>query len=280
MPRRFSLSSGSQVEGLVEEADKCVNAVALSVNPSVGFLDRNQHSRTPSSSPPACSHVSPPTSRASSSEPQQQPPPISISHGPNESNPQVVQPFRRRKGQPPETPVSTVDPSSEYPPHVPLYQQQPSQETDHASSSHQPLPSSQQPGVNEGAVNGCAVHRNATSCRPATSPLNTRLPSSSRSKGNHLHDPPPSSVGRHHIGDDSPVGGTSHLTPNRFNGWSQPSEGSPMNSCGDAVYSDDPPPSFHDALLARTYVPDVGSRSEGLLASTAGNLPVRPATDR
>lgn len=41
-----------------------------------------------------------------------------------------------------------------------------------------------------------------------------------------------------------------------------------MDSGGDALCNDEPPPSFHDALLARTYVPVVGPRSEGSPANT------------
>ena len=128
-------------------------------------------------------------------------------------------------------------------------------------------------------MNGCAVHRNNTTSRPAPSLVNTCLPSSSKSRGYHLKDPP-SLGGRHHVGDDSPMSEPSHLTPNRFNGWSQSSERSPRDSCGDALYSDDPPPSFNDALLARKYVPVVGSRSEGRLANTAGHFPDRPVTGK
>ena len=138
------------------------------------------------------------------------------------------------------------------------------------------LPSSQQPGVNEGAVtrNGssCAVHwgntvhRHSTSSRPPTSSVNTRQPTtSSSSKARYqLQDLPPSSHGRHPTGSNSSSAGTPHLTPNRYNEWSQPYE----DATGDALYGDEPP-SFHDALLA----PVVGSRSEG---SGVGHFLIRP----
>ena len=358
-PHLLSLSSDSLVEGLVQEADRRVNAVALSITPSVRFRDRDQHNQEspnsptgpvsesssgpqPSTStlrggndsnPPATQPIrrrkgQPPeipvsSSQSLASEPQQQPSLTTILRGGNESNPQG-QPIRRRKGYPPEipvypvnssppyvppyqprpsqgnvhssssqslpsepqqeppsptstlhgsiesdseatppfrrrkgdthkTPVSAVNSPSEYPPHVPPYQPHPSQGTVHSLSSHS-LPLSQQPGVNEGNMNGCAAHGNNTSSQLATSPVNMRLPSSSKSRY-HLQDPP-SSGGR-------PIGivGTSHLTHNRFNEWSQSSE----DSSRDAFYGDDPPPSFNDALLA----PVLGSRSEISHASTA-----------
>jgi hypothetical protein len=205
------------------------------------------------------------------SEPQLEPPsPTSTLHGSNESDSLPTKPFRKRKGHDPEMTVSPVN-SSEY---VPPYQPQPSQGTVHSSSS-QSLPSSKQPGVNEGAVNGCAihrgntVHRNNTTSRLPTSPVNTRQPTSSKSR---YHSQDPSSRGRHPIGDDPSLTGTSQSTPNRFNEWSQSSE----DSSGDAIYGDEPPPSFHDALLA----PVVGSRSEISLPSTTVNhFLVRHATE-
>ena len=154
------------------------------------------------------------------------------------------------------------------------------------SSSTQSLPSSQQPGVNEGAVNGCVVHRsntvhrNNTTSRLPISSANTRQPqaepTSSSSKSRYRSQDPPSSGGRRPIGDDPSSAATSHLTSttssNRFNEWSQSSE----DSSGHALYGDDPPPSFHDALLA----PVVGSRSEISLSSTVGQFSVRPATGK
>ena len=178
-------------------------------------------------------------------------------------------------------PVSSVNSSSEYPQ---PYQPQPYQGTVHSPSSH-PLPSSQQPGVNEGAAGGtrngssCAVHRgnnvhrnNTTgSSRPPTSPVNTRQPTtSSSSKARYQLQASPSSraSGCHPTGNNSSSAGTSHLTPNRYNEWSQPSE----DATGDALYGDEPPPSFHDALLA----PVVGPRSEISLASSVGRFLIRP----
>ena len=91
MPHRISLSTDhSKVEGLVKEADQCINSVALFVNPSAGFRDKaNQHRRA---SPPASSNLSPPTttSRKMSSEPQQQPPPTPTLHDSNESSAQAT----------------------------------------------------------------------------------------------------------------------------------------------------------------------------------------------
>ena len=130
MAQRFALSSDSQVEGLVQEADRYVNAVALSIIPSTRFLERDQHNRESPNTP---------TTPVSSSEPQQPLPSTStLPPGNVESNPPAMQPARRRKGQPPETPVSPVNPSSEY---VPPYQPQLSQGT---SSSSQTLPSESQ----------------------------------------------------------------------------------------------------------------------------------------
>ena len=367
MPQRLSQGiQDIQVEGLVQEADRCVNAVALSIIPSVRFRDDDQHDQESPNSP---------TSPVSSSEPHPQPSTSTLSGGNAESNPPVMQPVRRRKGQPPaETPPANT--SSEYP-YVPPYQPQPSQgtssssqplpseslqqpsststlhggngtnlqpvRTDHSSfslqlpaeplleppsptstlhgsnessfqptkpfckrkgqhpettvspvnsseyippyqpqpsqgtvhSSSQSSPSSQQPGVNdsEGTMNGCAVHRGNTvrrnnttpSSRHPPSPVNTRQPTSSKSRYHSQdQDPPPSSHGHHPIGDDPSLTGTSHLTPNRFNEWSQPSQ----DSSGDALYGDEPPPSFHDALLAPVVV---GSRSEISLPSTTVN---------
>jgi hypothetical protein len=131
------------------------------------------------------------------------------------------------------------------------------------------LSSSRQPGVNEGAVNGCVVHRSntvhrnntVTNRRLPTSPVNSRQPTSTTSSSYHLQDPP-STSGRHPIGDasGSSLTGTSHLThTNRFNEWSQSSE----DSRAGALYGDDPPPSFHDALMS----PVVGSRREIRLVS-------------
>ena len=118
----------------------------------------------------------------------------------------------------------------------------------------------------------CAVHRNNTSSRPLASPVNTRQPTtSSSSKARYqLQDPPPSSraSGCHPAGNNLSSAGTSHLTPNRYNEWSQPSE----DATGDALYGDEPPPSFHDALLA----PVVGPRSEISLASSVGRFLIRP----
>ena len=406
MPR-LTLSSDSQIEGLVQEADRYVNAVALSIVPSARFFEGEQHNREPprsptspvsssepqpqppstptlrngnaESNPPAMqpvrrrkglhpetpvtpvpssseypyvpayqqqpsqgtssssqtlpsepqrqpsststtnpqsirrrkghppeTPVSPanssteysqyvppyqpqPNSSSSSSQPfpsepqQLQPPsPTSTLRGSIDDNPQATKPIRRRKGHPPETPVPPVNSSTEYPQYVPPYQPQPSQGTVHSSSS-QTLSSSQQPGVNEGAVNGCAlhrgntVHRNNTSGRHHTSPANTRQPttSSSSSKSRYHPQDPPSSGGRLPSGDDPSLAGTSHSTIDRFNEWSQSSEH--RHSSGDALYSDEPPPSFHDALLA----PVVGSRSELSLASTtAGHFSIRHATGK
>lgn len=293
LPQRISLSTDSKVEGFVKEADQCVNSVALSAYPSAGFRDKaSQHSRAASSSPSASSNVSPPISRKLLNEQQQQqqhqqlqqqqqqqqpPPTPTLPHSSNESNAQATttQPVRRRKGQPPDTPVSS---SSEYPYVPPYQQQQPSQGVIHISSSLSLPSTTQQPGVNE---SGCAVHRHNTSAsRPAPSPVNTRLtPSSSKSKGCHSQDPPPSSGGRRPIGDESSMAGTSHPTStNRINnGLSQP----PENSRGGQIYND-PPPSFDDALRAHahTYIPVVGSRSEVSLANTPGRIPVRSATGK
>jgi hypothetical protein len=102
------------------------------------------------------------------------------------------------------------------------------------------------------------------------------LPGSSKSRGKHSvapQDPTPSSSSsgcHHHNPSSSPTAGTSQLTPNRRRfdiDWSEPPEvvnNSQMDTGGDgAVYSDEPPPSFDDALLEHTYVPGVGQRSEG-----------------
>ena len=223
----------------------------------------------------------------SESEPQQQPSPTSTVRGSLDGNPQATKPVRKRKGHPPEISVPPVNSSSEYPQYVPPYQPQPSQGTVHSPSSHSLLSSqAQQPRVNESAVtrNGssCAVHRgntvhrhNTSTSRPPTSSVNTRqptTPTTSSSKARYqLQDPPPSSgssSSRHPTSNNPSSAGTSHLTPNRYNGWSQPSE----DATGDALYGDEPPPSFHDALLA----PVVGSRSEISLASSVGHFLIRP----
>ena len=57
----------------------------------------------------------------------------------------------------------------------------------------------------------------------------------------------------------------------RYNEWSQTSEDAAQ--ADDALYGDEPPPSFHDALLA----PVVGSRSEISLAGSVGHFLFRPA---
>ena len=117
---------------------------------------------------------------------------------------------------------------------------------------------------------GNTVYRHNTSSRPLTSPVNTRRPTtSSSSKARYqLQDPPPSSHGRHPTGNNSSSAGTPHLTPNRYNEWSQPYE----DATADALYGDESPPSFHDASLA----PAVGSRSEISLGSGVGHFLIRP----
>ena len=57
----------------------------------------------------------------------------------------------------------------------------------------------------------------------------------------------------------------------RYNEWSQTFEDAAQ--ADDALYGDEPPPSFHDALLA----PVVGSRSEISLAGSVGQFLFRPA---
>ena len=92
---------------------------------------------------------------------------------------------------------------------------------------------------------------------------------SSSSKARYqLQDPPPSSHGHHPTGNNSSSAGTPHLTPNRYNEWSQPYE----DATADALYGDESPPSFHDALLA----PVIGSRSDISLASRVGHFSIRP----
>lgn len=295
MPQRPTISSDSQVEGLVEKANQCVNAIVLSVVPSEGFRDGVRHwqhngASLSFNSPTASSHVSPPpTSREPLSVPQQQPSPTSSTlpvRPSRDSNEINLQPVRRRKGQPPDTPVSPVDSSSEY---VPPYEHQPSQGKTVRSSQSSPS-TQQQPGVNEDTVNGCSVHRSNTVTvkRLTKAPVvnnTSSLPSSSKSKGNHSPQDPSSSSsssGRHSHGHShhpsSSMAGTSQLTPNRRRfeiDWTPPSEvvtnNSPMDSGGDEVYSDEPPPSFNDALLERTYVPGVRQSSEGSHANTAGH---------
>ena len=61
---------------------------------------------------------------------------------------------------------------------------------------------------------------------------------------------------------------TPHLTPNRYNQWSQLYE----DATADVLYGDEPPPSFHVALLA----PVIGSRSDISLASSVGLFLIRP----
>ena len=82
------------------------------------------------------------------------------------------------------------------------------------------------------------------------------------------YSPSGSSHVHHPTGNNDPSSaGTSHLTPNRYNEWSQTSE--EAIQAGDALYDDDePPPSFHDVLLA----PVVGSKSEISLASSVGHF--------
>ena len=137
----------------------------------------------------------------------------------------------------------------------------------------------------------CAVHRgNTTVHRSNTSPssrhppssLNTRHPTTgSSSKARYqLQDPPSGSsssrvhhpTGSNH-NNPSSAGTSSHLTPNRYNEWSQTSEDAAR--VGDALYGDEPPPSFHDALLAPVVAS--GSRSEISLASSVGHFLIRPA---
>lgn len=278
MPR--CLDPQSRVEGLVEEAYQRVNAVALTVTPSVGFRDRDQHNQKPSNSTsPVCPHGSPQTSHGHESSGEPQLPPTSALRNFNDSNPQAVNPFpfRSRNDKSRKTSGKSSSGSSS---HV-----SPNQQLSQGSSSSfsQSVPSFQQFGVNEGAVNDtviniCAVHRNNTSSRLATSPVNTPpvntpLPSSSK---HQLQDSLPSSIGRQPIGDSSSsasMAGTPYSTPSsRFNGWSQPSEDhsnhQPMDSGDDAMFYNDPPPSFDDALLDD--VPVGGSRSEVSLANTIG----------
>lgn len=273
MPR--CLDPQSRVEGLVEKAYQRVKAVALTVTPSVGFrdsTDRDQHNQRPSNTSPVCPHGSPQTNHGheSSGEPPQLPPiGTSTLRNFNDSNPQAINPFPFRSRNSRNTSGKSSSKTSSY---VPINQQ--------SSPSSQSVPSFQQTGVNEGDVNDtviniCAVHRNNTISRLATSPVitppvNTPIPSSSKYQ---LQDPP-SSIGRQPIGDSSSstsMAGKSHSTPSssRFNGWSQPSEdynNQPMDSGDDAMVYNDPPPSFDDALLDD--VPVGGSRSEVSLANT------------
>ena len=104
----FFLASDSQAGGLVQEADRYVNAVALTLIPSPNIDKHNRESPNL------------PTSLVSSSEPQPPPPSASILHA--ESNPPTIQTVRRREFHPPEIPVSpqSVNPS----PYAPPYQQQ------------------------------------------------------------------------------------------------------------------------------------------------------------
>ena len=135
-------------------------------------------------------------------------------------------------------------------------------------------------GSNCAVHRGNSVHRKNTSSRHSPSSLNTRQPTTgSSSKARYqLQDPPSGSSSsrvHHPTGNNnnpSSAGTSSHLTPNRYNEWSQTSEDAAR--AGDALYGDEPPPSFHDALLA----PVVGSRSEISLASSVGHFfLIRPA---
>ena len=71
-----------QVEGLVQEADRCINAVALSIIPSVRFRDDDQHNQESPNSP---------TSPVSSSEPHPQPSTSTLSGSNAKSNPPDMQ---------------------------------------------------------------------------------------------------------------------------------------------------------------------------------------------
>ena len=134
-------------------------------------------------------------------------------------------------------------------------------------------------GSNCAVHRGNSVHRKNTS-RHSPSSLNTRQPTaSSSSKARYQLQDPPSGSSSSHVhhptgsnhNNPSSAGTSSHLTPNRYNEWSQTSEDAAQ--AGDALYGDEPPPSFHDALLA----PVVGSRSEISLASSVGHFLIRPA---
>jgi len=200
MPR--SLYYGhSKVEGLVAEAHRHVNEVALSSVPTVGFRDRRQYEQKSHNA-----YGDPPKSEAwLSGDAKSQPPPPSALQDDNSSYLQTPnRPFAgsgyfSEKANSSNLSLPSSLGNQQY---APPYQAQLNQGT----VNSQTFPSSHQLGVNEGAVDDFGVHVRSTAPvdaaanRFATFPVKARPPGSS---GGYSLQDPPSLGGRNLTASDS-----------------------------------------------------------------------------